>query len=1549
MALDPKTFDPVAFLDAVEPDESTPQVKTTAAITPESFNAEAFLSEPMSPEEAANNPGFDVAEATAAGDVDLAMAVDQIRKLQDKRGKLDKTIDAIKGIPGIVSDFVGGIGDAAGNLVTAGVESAKVGAEMERVYRGAIKEGKTPDEARELASQVSSLAGDVAKQQALAQAQLGATQGLDFLGKAGNFVKNAVTEFGPVGAARDAYQLATGDGSVEDRLSAISQRKIDAVTGNDLTDEEKRDAFIREQMMELQRRELEQGKVAGLEGLAMPEEEVDQNQGVFDSGNISRGSNIYDPTNYVPFGVTGKAGAKVAGGALKGLGIVTEFVSSAPMKGAKALLNNKWGKIATGAGGVGAAGAAGAALYNDPTGTLGKAAATLAGTAGLAALGATGGRFGRLLREAGSEAINPNFVSQSGRAAADALVRTADDSNRLLREIVSPAHNYAVADRAARRALTGATQGSLESGALAALYSDDYEQWVNEVAAGIGLGGLFGTVMGTVDGAGGEAVRRDYGNMLAEQGRDIRFNTGFDEASAAAMSKLSQEDQHSVNKVRGWMSKMRSEDGTPIQVYPLEKQAFADAVEADGTPREQADRGQAYTSKDGTKIFINVDALGKSVDASGHEIFHSAQQALNSQIAPQIMDSLAYEIRTNLYDADGNPKPVFREFIKNRFSDESGRVPEGAEGEFLAEVSMNLMGGANIERFALPPSMRQMIRRGASQFQQKYLGAEHPKGTTFRGQEIALNFDAVNDVLFDIGRIARQTDQATGAKFRIEQIDNALSQPLPENATPEQKSERAKLEKERDNLLDEQIKNEEYPEYNPPKGERSAKKDAYIESVQEDFKRTKEQRERLEAEFDEYADYLEENGIPFPDDADIRYSVVNFLTGARESTIASGQPSRRKQGEARSPDSLPMPEAQDAPADLDGGAYIDPENPNRIIRPRPVQESTSVSDAESVSPEIPTVEPDAVAPQQEVNQQPQQATDRRLGQSGEGIINEYVELGDTLSEPLPPDATPEQIAERQRATRRRAAIGKQLRNDFGIDPSQLDDVFPGETVSEQSPSPDQAPTTADVPPPMIDQPDGPDAATIPEPESVETQHDAEPTAIPEPESAEPQSVVTLPEAVEGGQAPVTPIPDLPIEVTPADRADTRRIPVIQTPEQIASIEAGVTREIGSEYRAGRKGPERVNHDIAKLRRDKLAQRHSESIPNVEASDSVTWREDPLTGRKSISGRRFVEGDWFNDLILRESGLTPDQVQNLRAIQDAADSGRAIWLVYDSAERTGGTRAADQAKSTAAQRASGEGASELKKDLLFLTGFTVNNPASPSPQAGKITANGLSYDRLAGNARKIAEKLGKDSPYSINEDGTISDAFLKDFQKYTANHRNGWKGDGSAPMKSIEGVNVEPTPDYIGDILGRSKEDSKRRADFINLAMNDASAAGRSARAALRRDLATQNEGFLSADGETNALRQKLSEDGKLPDLDRVSTNHAVDLIYDVGDNAKDADAAPLRSEQAEIEGFETVRTPRNDFVSAGFRPDNLGMPELQKPQSAPYIPLPRSIEEDDEE
>lgn len=1493
----------------------------------------------------ANYPQYDVAEDSGAGNVDRAMQVDAIRKAQGP-GMLSKAATGIKdivlaasdfgpvgvardlstftGSPGGVvdrlnavkdrradnpitkaaQDFIGGIGSLAGTAYSAGEEKLRDLSEGNKIYHAALAEGKSPEEIKEIMEGVKpSLGGEMALQQLLAAQNLGAMNAVDIADRAGQTLV-------------DLGSLFTGG----------------------VSDEVKRDRFIREQMRELQRRELTKGKTAApvisdeeiAERLNLQEGE--ELPDLVDAEAIQNISSITDPTNLAGLGITGNFGRRVAGQVLKQAGRGISATGRAYPAASRVISERIFSKIPTSI--KAGAGIAGMVMAPIPAAKAALAAgATRVLSAGLRGLG-------RIVREAGEEALDPNFITQAGRKAAEELTSSAGKSGFRLREALSPAQNIASAQRIGRKGLVGATQGGLEAGSLAGLYADSPEEFIQEVGVGVLLGKLAGQA-GAVKGGDSAQVRNDVANILAEEGASSTYGTGWDDAHAQGMELLTPEERQTVNRFRGWTGRMRSQNGTPIQSYVVNGSDFARAVEADGGLASEAARGEAYTTKDGTKIFVNADATSKAgVDALGHEGIHAIQKALNTQVAPQFFESLQGEISANLYDADGNPNAQFKKFIENRFGDRTDIPMSDMEGEFVAEAAKNIMGGANISDFVLPESIRRKIQRGASKFLTDYLGVEPTKGKTFNGQEISLNFESINDILFDVGRLARETDQATGSQFRIEQIDALLADPLPENATPDQVKERAALERERDQILQGLEDGSVYPEYQPPVSERRSAREAFVDQYATQLRRSSRTepvlREEALALFEEYANAMDEAGLPLPDPESLYGEVLRYGMDGR---VQAAPVSRS------STSAFPVSERSTAPVepgsvDLsdiqfnEEGWAVDSNNPNRIIRRPPSDQILRSADIDSISAfdqldamnqelsspldrsatEQQIIDRDALIrrrdrlqealksqfPEQfpsEPSPSPEPSPDvtpvRRRALDQQQTIDRYVELGDEVADPLI-DPTPEEVAQRNSALSERARLARNLRTIFGIDPSQLDDipVSSEATAAPESVVPEVAPEVS------------------PEAQSEGSLSDI---SSPEVESSGGTDLSTVSESIES----------VPVEALP----ETRR-PVSKTVDQINADIQRITDAVDASYRVGRKSAKTVQAEKSRLVREAMAKEHSASNPDP---DAVTWRRDDLTGKESIGGRRFIQGDWFSDQILfnlvQDGRLTPDQVDFIRVIQQNSDKGTATPIVYDSASSTSSSpsaaqRRTDQASSSATDRATGTAPSTLKNGYVQMVGASVSN-------AGDVNLYVMDSDKYIGNVEKIVAAMGEESPYS----GVSDPQFLRDYQSYVDNHRNGYKGSGYG---AVTGAKTPVNESYSPVQLDSDPVAAQLKSDFINMAFGDESAKGKSARAEERRAISLQNEGYLSPEGETNALRDRLNKEGKLKweDVDaegnvnvsegssdvlsRVYSNIRPDLIYQVG--RLDDSASTMHSSDASASGnMADVALPESRFISAGFR------------------------------
>ena len=353
----------------------------------------------------------------------------------------------------------------------------------------------------------------------------------------------------------------------------------------------------------------------------------------------------------------------------------------------------------------------------------------------------------------------------------------------------------------------------------------------------------------------------------------------------------------------------------------------------------------------------------------------------------------------------------------------------------------------------------------------------------------------------------------------------------------------------------------------------------------------------------------------------------------------------------------------------------------------------------------------------------------------------------------------------------------------------------------------------------------------------------------------------------------------------------------------------------------------------------VAAAHGEVAPN---DGRVQMRTNPLTGQRTVEGNRFVGSDPYHQHLIEQANLTPEGKANLSAVQKAIASGSELNFDYLSAdtEGTGATgtgRAAAQKASTASQRAKtdimGPGVQEADKSF-FPTGLNVS-------QDGNIIAHGFSPDKLIANAERTLNYMKDRGDKSLPFTNVNDHAFIQGYADYARNQSNGWKGDGSSPLKGTDAFPVSVTPGYEGRTIPREQ------ADFFNLVTQGKSESAKTTKGPFApngqaiRDFATANGLTLdSATNEVNALRAQVNANGDFtaPDgkggqltgtkgiLETPVENNRVDLISNLkastGDPAATGPEGNLRAQGARFSRGQLVEggLPNSRVASAGFLP-----------------------------
>ena len=340
--------------------------------------------------------------------------------------------------------------------------------------------------------------------------------------------------------------------------------------------------------------------------------------------------------------------------------------------------------------------------------------------------------------------------------------------------------------------------------------------------------------------------------------------------------------------------------------------------------------------------------------------------------------------------------------------------------------------------------------------------------------------------------------------------------------------------------------------------------------------------------------------------------------------------------------------------------------------------------------------------------------------------------------------------------------------------------------------------------------------------------------------------------------------------------------------------------------------------------------HAAALP--EGDTRVQMRVNPDTGRRTLSGTHFVDNDPFHQRLI--GGDTEAKTRaNLPAIQDAIRNGDLLNFDYDSAAETRTQQSAQQRResqeaSPAADRAGGIGDVEVQNKSL--------RPLSVSPNAdGSVGVNGFSPEKMLGNAEVVMDAMRSHGlsdrlPYQDTNDPS----FIQDVRDYIENHANGYKGDGSARLTSVDGVSVpDAAPGY------QPHELPPTRANLMNIIMGQDQTLGRPAlkdgtetgSGKLRR-FAAANDNAPSESGEVNPLRDELNRKGLLkagPDQGSRNLLHSVfetnraDLMSNFRDPTLPVDFTAQRG--ASYRGDRTQlapggKTPNSAFSGSGFLP-----------------------------
>lgn len=338
-------------------------------------------------------------------------------------------------------------------------------------------------------------------------------------------------------------------------------------------------------------------------------------------------------------------------------------------------------------------------------------------------------------------------------------------------------------------------------------------------------------------------------------------------------------------------------------------------------------------------------------------------------------------------------------------------------------------------------------------------------------------------------------------------------------------------------------------------------------------------------------------------------------------------------------------------------------------------------------------------------------------------------------------------------------------------------------------------------------------------------------------------------------------------------------------------------------------------EIARAGIEAMMQKHAEAAgPN-----DLTFRTNRF-GKTSISGKSLDLSNPAIQSLVKESGLKPDEMSKLQALE--SNMGQAIAIDYlhapEEQAASGITRKGEQAEATASERVAQQKATRRLSKSYVPTNITYNIPSKT------FEVNGFSPDKFLNNAATLipwAKTKGLEGWKSINDP-----ALVTDFQNGMENYRNGYSLSGK-PIEGTDITAVKPNPGYKPHVLAKDKVDL-----LVAMMVNDIKLGVRkpSAEKLDKLELARKNAPFYEPEtGETSKVRKMLGEESKL--LESVSETLRPELIDKVRAGSVD-DQMTLRPSgfKGDRTAFSEKGTPRSDF-SASFMPGtSYESPKLHK-------------------
>jgi hypothetical protein len=354
----------------------------------------------------------------------------------------------------------------------------------------------------------------------------------------------------------------------------------------------------------------------------------------------------------------------------------------------------------------------------------------------------------------------------------------------------------------ARKAFKSGAQGAVTGAALSLPYmasAQSTEEAGAALGGGIGLGGVLGGLQGVKN-----ARRIEVGakaGQLANEGAQIRYGTGFDEAHEAAMKTVDPATRKIINMYRARFNGMTDKNGVAIQIYLQTGPEFAKNGGADS---------RGFITPDGTQIFLNADAAN-TPDRAGETLGHEAGGHLTEYLAELSQQHDLATLRDTLKDSlytNGKPTPRFQAFIDSYKQDaiKSGITPEEIEAkekldpryfekEFFAQHAAKILSGEDIANFHLPKPISERLIRGASDWlRSQGIFKKEGGDIGWNGREIKQITGQLRDLLYKQGeqsealRSARLKGEPApdvqGKRTRFPENPTLVEQPTQPTATP---------------------------------------------------------------------------------------------------------------------------------------------------------------------------------------------------------------------------------------------------------------------------------------------------------------------------------------------------------------------------------------------------------------------------------------------------------------------------------------------------------------------------------------------------------------------------------------------------------------------------------------------------------------------------------------------------------------------------------------------------------------------------------------------